>query len=75
VRRSRHEQQVPGVAADALGEAEAAGLFEPVAEEEGRELARLVEDREVPARGAELLGQHLVAGQPSRRRKVKAILQ
>ena len=48
--------------AELLGEAEAAGLFELRAEVVGGELVGLVEDDEVPAGGAELLLQLLVAG-------------
>ena len=54
VRRGGHQQQVPGVLAEPLGEPEAAGLFELRAEEVGGELVGLVEDDQVPAGGAEL---------------------
>ena len=50
VRRRGHEQQVPGLLADALGEPEAAGLLQLRAEEVGGELVGFVEDDQVPAR-------------------------
>ena len=61
VRRGRHQQQVPGLRADALGEAVAAGFLQLVAEEVGGELVRFVEDDEVPGFGAELVLELLVA--------------
>ena len=61
VRRGRHQQEVAGAGTELFREDEAAGLFELRAEEVGGELVRLVEDDQVPAGGAELLLQLLVA--------------
>ena len=61
VRRGGHQQQVARVLAELLREAEAAGLFELRAEEVGGELVGFVEDDQVPAGGAELFLQLLVA--------------
>lgn len=60
VRCSGHQQQVPRLLTESLGEAEPAGLLQLRPEEVGSELVGLVEDDQIPPGRAELRLQMLV---------------
>ena len=61
VRRCRHQQQMPRLRPELLGQLEAARLLQLVAEKVGGELVGFVEYDQVPPGRAELLLQCLVA--------------